>query len=471
MKKRKFFSNSGILKWKMPLLISILFWMSLSGTAEAEVQLRSISLRLENVSLSEALSRIEEASGYSFFYDENKIDLSRQVSVNAQNKAVKDILKNILFSTGMTFEISNNQIVLVPEKKAAAKEVSVAVVQQQTHIVKGIVVDNLGEPVPGANVVEKGTTNGIITDMDGAFSLTVAPDAVLEISYIGYVTQSVSVKGKSTLNITLREDSQALEEVVVTGFGLSQKKATLTGAVTAVGSEDISRSVASTASGALVGKIAGLNTRQTDGRPGATTSIQIRNMGDPLYVIDGVQSDAGQFNNIDFNDIESISVLKNDPISVFVGQDGTFSALLFDGEYRLTTRDGNGPWVNNHESVTVNLKGHTEVNLEVTPYFMISNEQLSVTGSAMNASFMINRIVPDAKISRVMLLLSKTQFADDVNNLYRQDFSDVVPGSVNLSADISGNTEIVKAKALYARVGVLANGADQAIYSPVVRLK
>ena len=100
MKKRKFFSNSGILKWKMPLLISILFWMSLSGTAEAEVQLRSISLRLENVSLSEALSRIEEASGYSFFYDENKIDLSRQVSVNAQNKAVKDILKNILFSTG-----------------------------------------------------------------------------------------------------------------------------------------------------------------------------------------------------------------------------------------------------------------------------------------------------------------------------------------------------------------------------------
>ena len=102
MKKRKFFSNSGILKWKMPLLISILFWMSLSGTAEAEVQLRSISLRLENVSLSEALSRIEEASGYSFFYDENKIDLSRQVSVNAQNKAVKDILKNILFSTGMT---------------------------------------------------------------------------------------------------------------------------------------------------------------------------------------------------------------------------------------------------------------------------------------------------------------------------------------------------------------------------------
>ena len=162
---------------------------------------------------------------------------------------------------------------------------------------------------------------------------------------------------------------------------------------------------------------------------------------------------------------------KNDPISVFVGQDGTFSALLFDGEYRLTTRDGNGPWVNSHESLTVHLNGHTEVNLEVTPYFTISNEQLSVAGSAMNASFTINQIVPEAKISRVMLLLSKTQFADDVNNLFRQDFSDVTPGSMNLSANIGGNTEIAKAKALYARVGVLANGADQAIYSPVVRLK
>lgn len=162
---------------------------------------------------------------------------------------------------------------------------------------------------------------------------------------------------------------------------------------------------------------------------------------------------------------------KNDPISVFVGQDGTFSALLFDGEYRLTTRDGNGPWVNSHESVTVNLNGHAEVNFEVTPYFTISNEQLSIAGSTMNASFTINQIVSDAKISRAMLLLSKTQFADDVNNLFRQDFSDITPGSVNLSADISGNTEIVKAKVLYARVGVLTNGADQAIYSPVVRLK
>ena len=154
---------------------------------------------------------------------------------------------------------------------------------------------------------------------------------------------------------------------------------------------------------------------------------------------------------------------KHDPISVFVGQEGEFSALLFNGEYKLVTRDGNGPWMNRN--------GHSEVNIEVTPYFMISNEQLAVSGTTMTASFTINQIVSTATINKVMLILSKTQFADDVNNVFRKDITEVSAGAVNLSADIRGNTEIAKAKALYARVGVLANGADQAIYSTVVRLK
>ncbi|WP_075556412.1 DUF3823 domain-containing protein [Parabacteroides timonensis] len=162
---------------------------------------------------------------------------------------------------------------------------------------------------------------------------------------------------------------------------------------------------------------------------------------------------------------------KHDPISVFVGQEGEFSALLFNGEYKLVTRDGNGPWMNRHDTVTVNLSGHSEVNIEVTPYFTISNEQLAVSGTTMTASFTINQIVSTATINKVMLILSKTQFADDVNNVFRKDITEISAGAVNLSADISGNTEIAKAKALYARVGVLANGADQAIYSTVVRLK
>src|SRR5699024_5606702 len=131
-----------------------------------------------------------------------------------------------------------------------------------------------------------------------------------------YQTQEYSVAGKSSLVIILISDSKLLEEVVVVGYGTT-KKESLTSAISAITSKDIERSVASTTSGALVGKIAGLNSRQADGRPRASTELQIRNMGNPLYVIDGIQKDAGQFNNLDFNDIESISILKDASAAIY----------------------------------------------------------------------------------------------------------------------------------------------------------
>ena len=182
---------------------------------------------------------------------------------------------------------------------------------QQQRIVKGTVIDANGEPLIGVNVKEVGGTTGTITDINGEFSLNVAPKTRLEISFIGYQTQNVAVGESRQITVTLQEDTQVLDEVVITGFGMSQKKATLTGAVSSIKSEEIARSSAVTAGGALVGKIAGVNTRQQDGRPGAETALQIRNMGTPLFVIDGVISDTGQFSQMDFNDIESISVLKD----------------------------------------------------------------------------------------------------------------------------------------------------------------
>jgi len=161
----------------------------------------------------------------------------------------------------------------------------------------------------------------------------------------------------------------------------------------------------------------------------------------------------------------------NSEIKVYVGQDGAFSASLFDGQYKLVTRDGNGPWVNTRDTMVVTVKGTTEVKLEVTPYLLISGENISVSSSIMNASFTINQVISSAEVDYAMLLLSSTQFADDVNNVFRKDFSDVSTGSVTLSADISGNNDVSNAKALYGRVGVYPKGADQAIYSPVVRLK
>jgi TonB-linked SusC/RagA family outer membrane protein len=210
--------------------------------------------------------------------------------------------------------------------------------------VTGRVIDSNGEPLIGVSILEKGTQNGCVTDMEGNYKLTVADDATLVVSYVGYKNQEIKVTGKSTINLSMQETNQMLNEVVVQGFGITQKKESLTGAISSVGSKDISRSLATTVSGNLVGKIAGITNRQSDGRPGASTSISIRNMGTPLYVIDGVIKDEGQFNNLDANDIEQISILKDASAAIYGVRAG-------NGVVVVTTKHG-----------TLNTKPSVELN-------------------------------------------------------------------------------------------------------------
>jgi len=195
---------------------------------------------------------------------------------------------------------------------------SIAIAQNRS--VTGSVRDATDRsPISGATVNAIKSQRTTASGMDGSFSIDVATDGdTLVVSFVGYEPIRLPV-GPADRNIpvNLNPVASALQEVVVTGFGLAQKKESLSGAIAVIGAEDISRSLSSTTSGALVGKIPGLNFRQTDGRPGSTTALQIRNMGAPLYVIDGVQKDAGQFNNLDFNDIESISVLKDASAAIY----------------------------------------------------------------------------------------------------------------------------------------------------------
>lgn len=187
----------------------------------------------------------------------------------------------------------------------------------QTNIVTGTVTDPLGEPLIGVNVVLKDNpTVGTITDMDGKFSLEAGNSKVFVFSYIGYAPQEVSIVGKNNIQVQLKEDSETLEEVVVVGYG-TQKKGSLTGAISSVKSEELTRTTTPTTAGALVGKTPGISARQADGRPGASAAIQIRNMGTPLYVIDGIQCEEGQFNNIDVNDVESITILKDASAAIY----------------------------------------------------------------------------------------------------------------------------------------------------------
>lgn len=293
-------------------IVILLFIVSVPTYAnEGKLSHEIVEVQNESMPLKDVLKQIEKETSYSFFYDANLIDLSQRVIVKVSGKSIEDIMNAISNQTELLYKITKKQITLYPQKSNGG--VNKKNISKQ---ISGRIVDENGDPVTGANIIERGTTNWTVSDYNGEFSLNVASDAYLEISLIGYVKQIVKIT-QSYIIIILQNESEIIDEVVVTGYGLSQKKATLTGAIATIGNKDISHSIASTASGALVGKVAGLNTRQADGRPGSTTILQIRNMGTPLYVIDGVQSDAGQFNNLDFNDIESISVLKDASAAIY----------------------------------------------------------------------------------------------------------------------------------------------------------
>lgn len=187
--------------------------------------------------------------------------------------------------------------------------------QQTVTVVSGVVRDALNEPVTGASVVEKGTTNGIMTDINGKFSINIKPDAVLVISYIGYVTQEIQTGGQTTFDITLMEAVKLIDEVVVVGYG-TQKKTTLTGAVSAVTNSEIVTTKNENVQNMLTGKIAGLRVVQNTSEPGAfNTAIDIRGMGTPLVVIDGIPRD--NMARLDPEDIESLSVLKDASASIY----------------------------------------------------------------------------------------------------------------------------------------------------------
>jgi len=160
------------------------------------------------------------------------------------------------------------------------------------------------------------------------------------------------------------------------------------------------------------------------------------------------------------------------PIPVYVGQDGTFEATLFDGEYKLVTRDNNGPWVNDRDTTVIDVRGTANVDIEVTPFYTLSNVQLSLDGSNVNASFQINKVAGERDVEYVMVLVSKTSFVDDVSYTARRDIQGLAVGSaISETLDLTGNRDFEAGSPLFARVGLRPAGKDQAIYSQVVRLR
>ncbi|WP_278624662.1 SusC/RagA family TonB-linked outer membrane protein [Parabacteroides gordonii] len=284
---------------------------------------------MKNVSIEEVLNQIEEETEFRFLYNKKMVNVEREVNVSANNKNIVEILDNLFKNAGISYSISGRQIVL--NKREATEAI------QQTRKVIGVVFDSQGEPVIGANVVEKGTTNGTITDVDGAFTLDVSANAVLKVSYIGYADQEVAVNNKNSLEVRLAENTELIDEVVVVGYG-TQKKATVTGSVAQISGEVVKQSPAANLSNSIAGRIPGVVANNRSGEPGSDASeIYIRGKGtlgnnSPLYVIDGV-ANRGGIDRLNPNDIESISVLKDASASIY-------GAQAANGVILVTTKRG-----------------------------------------------------------------------------------------------------------------------------------
>lgn len=269
-----------------------------------------VTVKQNNTELSSVLNDIEKQTDYLFVYDKY-VNVNRKVSVNSNKKPLEEVLNQLFGETDVKFTVDGTYIILSAKEKTA--EIVSPINIQQGKNITGIVKDANGEPIIGANVVEKGTTNGTITDMEGRFSLNVASNATLIVSYIGYASTEVAVKEQSSVNVILKEDSEALEEVVVVGYG-TQKKSTLTGAVSSVKSEQLTVSPVGNVTNSLTGKLPGLITKQTSGLPGSDAAkLSIRGFGDALVIVDGVE---GSMSNLDANQIENVTILKDGAASI-----------------------------------------------------------------------------------------------------------------------------------------------------------
>ena len=271
--------------------------------------------------MREVIKELEETTEYRFFYNDGIKGLNSPISVDVEDADINAVMDAIAKQANVAYVLkSGHQIVLS----------SVKTVQQQGNKkVTGTITDPKGEPIIGANVVVKGSTNGTITDIDGHFSIEVTPNAILQVSYIGYVAQDVPVGNKDNLVISIHEDTQKLDEVVVVGYG-SQKKVNLTGAVEQVTSDVFEGRPTANATQMLEGVVPNLNISLSDGKPGRTADFNVRgagsiNGGSALVLIDGVEGDPSMLNP---NDIESISVLKDAAASAIYGARAPFGVVL-----------------------------------------------------------------------------------------------------------------------------------------------
>ncbi len=331
MKKKCNEPESGVSRFKkivlvMRLTFFLMILTVLSSSAGSFGQRSKLDLNFKDRQIRDVLSQIEDQSEYSFMYDNNQVDVSKQVSLDVKSSTIESILDEIFKGSGVTYKVIDRHIMLFPTE---------TVIQQQKSVT-GKVTSAAGEPIPGASVAVKGTTNGTITNFDGNFTiLNVPSNATLVFSFVGMKSKEVNVDNMSIVNVVLEEETIGIEEVVAIGYQTVRKK-DLTGATAVVAPDAASKISSSSLSESIQGLAPGVTVRN-GGAPGQASVIEIRGVAsfvnsNPLYIIDGMIADANP--TINTNDIETIQILKDASAAAIYGSRAANGVII------ITTKKG-----------------------------------------------------------------------------------------------------------------------------------
>ncbi len=328
------FSKRILLVMKLTTFLLLIALTQISAKSFSQ----TITITGNNISLGKVFRDIHKQTGYHFLSTKEQLLDSRKVDVNLKKVPLNEGLRSVFKGQPLTYRILDKTIIVKRKANNVMKYRSEETLPE-TISIEGTVKDSItGDPLVGVTIKVKGGTVGTTTDVKGKFSLEVPKDAVLEVSYVGYKPQEISTKGKTDFQILLVTAATGLNQLVVVGFG-EQKKKNITSSISNISAKDIEKvDGGATISSKLAGKLSGLSFRQAEGRPGSGATINIRNMGAPLYVIDGVIENKGRFDQLDPNDIQSISILKDaSAASVYGVQAGNGVVVIETKKGRLNT--------------------------------------------------------------------------------------------------------------------------------------
>ncbi len=349
----------------MKISTVILFLATLQLTASTYSQ--SIDVNIKNGSLSDVLKVIESQTDYTIFYKDDHVNSKMPINLDIKEQNVEKVLDIALIGSNIRYSIIDNVIVLL--KESSSQEITVS----------GVVSDVDGTPLPGVNIVEKGTTNGTVTNLDGEYTISVgSAESVLSFSFVGYLTEDAVVSGQTTINISLVEDIQSLDEVVVVGYGV-QKKSVVTGAISSVKADDIENSSNTRIQEVLQGRASGVHVVSSSGAPGASMKIRIRGYSsngdsDPLYIVDGLRTD--DISGLEPSNIESMEVLKDGASAAIYGAEGGNGVVL------ITTKKGSAgkTTINYDFQYTIQSLGRTPEVMNAEQYIGYMEESGAIIG-------------------------------------------------------------------------------------------